>query len=80
MKTPKLSTSDFLVSCIYEYLNRVVSEEERKLILLHKKTNLSKLDTVDIIDLVETRVRYDTLCEVEQSLYQILSWRHLLDN
>lgn len=80
MKTPKLSTSDFLVSCIYEYLNRVVSEEERKLILLHKKTNLSKLDTVDIIDLVETRVRYDTLCEVEQSLYQILSWRHLYDN
>ncbi len=72
--------NDFIISCIYEYLTRVVSEEERKLITLHKKTNLSKLDSVDIIDLVETRVRYETLCEVEYRLCQILSWRHLLDN
>ncbi len=79
-KTPKSNTSDYLVSCMYEYLSRIVGEEESKLIQLHRKTNLSKMDSVDIIDLIETRVRYETLCEVEHNLYQILSWRRFLDN
>ncbi len=65
---------------MYEYLSRVVGEEETKLIQMHRKTNLSKMDSVDIIDLIETRVRYETLCEVEYNLYQILSWRRFLDN
>lgn len=79
-KIPKSKSSEFLITCLYEYLNRVVGEEESKLIQMYRKMNLSKMDSVDIIDLIETRIRYETLCEVEHDLFQILSWRRFLGN
>lgn len=70
--------NDFVISCIYEYLDRSAIQTEDELKILHERIDLRKADTVDIIDLIELRQKYHTICQVQHDIAQILAWgRHL---
>lgn len=65
--------NDFVISCVYEYLERIITAEEIQLEKLRER-GLTSLDTVDIIDLVETRARYETLCQVQHDITEVFKW------
>lgn len=68
---------DLTSAFIYQYLNRITSEAETVMAAYRQAVRLDKCDTVDLIDYIESRVRYETATAIEKDIIDIMSWgRH----
>lgn len=67
-------SNELAFTAIYEYLQRITSEYENQLIALRRNVSLKNADTVDIIDYIETRVRYQTACDIQRDIAHVIAW------
>lgn len=66
---------DLTAAFIYQYLNRITSEAESIMAVYRQAVRLDKCDTVDLIDYIESRVRYETATAIERDIIEIMSWK-----
>lgn len=64
---------EFLQACIYQYLERKVSGYETQLQTLRQNITLKNADTVDIIDYIETRIRFQTAAAIQSDIVQLIA-------
>ncbi len=65
--------TEFLQTCIYQYLDRKVINYEVQLDALRRNLTLKNADTVDIIDYVETRIRFQTAAQMQSDIVQLIA-------
>lgn len=65
--------TEFLQACIYQYLDRKVINYEAQLDALRRNFSLKNADTVDIIDYIETRIRFQTAAAMQSDIVQLIA-------
>ena len=65
--------TEFLQACLYEYLDRKTTIYEAQLQALRQNLTLKNADTVDIIDYIETRIRFQTAAHIQSDIVQLIA-------
>lgn len=59
---------------ILEYLVRITSDMENTVSAMKRNIDLNNIDSIDIIDYIESLAAYRTMIQIEKDIVNILSW------